>query len=86
MVRIQKMHERLARMYQKEKKNAIAKCKKLHITYYEVGVNDAELYSMPDNYICIASMDEYAIGEIFLEGVIPGSLYISAHDYQIFII
>ncbi len=78
----QSMHERLVRGFHREKREAIAKCKELGITYYEVGKNDAELYATPSNFVCIASFNECAIGDEFVEGVPEESVYITQRDYE----
>lgn len=80
--RQQSIHERLVREFHREKHEAIAKCKLLGITYYEVGKNDAELYATPSNFVCIASSNECAIGDEFVEGAPEESVYITQYDYE----
>ena len=80
--RRQSMNECLVRGFHREKREAIAKCQELGITYYEVGKNDSELYATPSNFVCIASFNECAVGETFVEGTPEESIYISMYDYE----
>jgi len=76
------LHEQMLRDYRRQKKRIISKCVELGIAYYEVGQNDSELYATPDNYVCVLSPDDYAIGETFSESGANESIFVSLHDQE----
>lgn len=82
--RIVSIQEKILRSFHKAKKETIAKCEELGIEWFEVGKNDSFLYAAPQNYVCILSTDEYAIGDNFAEGVPDESIFISLYDNETF--
>ena len=78
------IQEKMSREFHKAKREIISKCEELGIEWFEVGKNDSCLYTTPQNYVCILSTDEYAIGDNFAEGIPNESIFISLYDNETF--